>query len=281
MWRRTIESHVDHRRRDGGVRHCCVLPRCLSVRRRLLTSIARYLQRTAARRPPPWIAVQHGRARRRARHLSQRRSACHWGLCSLVCPCARKTIAANCAGRCPHFMPPYIVGLAWVYLGSSSGHGCQHFVGRDLLSAWTYSLAGRGSRTGCGLLPAIDARDRGLHAANRRPSRRGRSDGCITGDGCLRHITLPLAAPGALAAALLIFVLAVSEFGVPGLLRVRVYTTEVLTAFAALYDVTRAIALTMPLLMRVRRSGGRRGNAGGRSPDNDPPRALSVAFGPV
>ena len=65
----------------------------------------------------------------------------------------------------------------------------------------------------------------------------------------LRRITLPLAAPGALAATLLIFVLAVSEFGVPGLLRVRVYTTEVFTAFAALYDVTRAIALTMPLLI--------------------------------
>ena len=33
-------------------------------------------------------------------------------------------------------------------------------------------------------------------------------------------------APGIIAAALVIFVLAVSEFGVPGLLRVRVYTTE-------------------------------------------------------
>ena len=42
------------------------------------------------------------------------------------------------------------------------------------------------------------------------------------------------------AAALVIFVLAVSEFGVPGLLRVRVYTTEVFTAFAALYDFSRA-----------------------------------------
>jgi iron(III) transport system permease protein len=63
------------------------------------------------------------------------------------------------------------------------------------------------------------------------------------------RITLPLAAPGIFAAALVIFVLAVSEFGVPGLLRVRVYTTEVFTAFAALYDFTRAILLAVPLLL--------------------------------
>ena len=65
----------------------------------------------------------------------------------------------------------------------------------------------------------------------------------------LRRITLPLVAPSVIAAALIIFVLAVSEFGVPGLLRVRVYTTEVFTAFAALYDFSRAMALAVPLLV--------------------------------
>jgi iron(III) transport system permease protein len=64
----------------------------------------------------------------------------------------------------------------------------------------------------------------------------------------LRRITLPLAQPAVVAAALVIFVLAVSDFGVPGLLRVRVYTTEVFTAFAALYDFSRAMLLTLPLL---------------------------------
>ena len=70
----------------------------------------------------------------------------------------------------------------------------------------------------------------------------------------LRRITLPLAAPTILAAALIIFVLAVSEFGVPGLLRVRVYTTEVFTAFAALYDFSRAIVLAVPSSCFVLRS---------------------------
>ena len=51
-----------------------------------------------------------------------------------------------------------------------------------------------------------------------------------------------------MAAALVIFVLAASEFGVPGVLRVRVYTTEIFTAFAALYDPGRAALLALPLL---------------------------------
>jgi iron(III) transport system permease protein len=65
----------------------------------------------------------------------------------------------------------------------------------------------------------------------------------------VRRITIPLAAPGILAAALVIFVLSVSEFGLPGVLRVRVYTTEVFTAFAALYDFPRAIVVAIPLLV--------------------------------
>ncbi len=50
------------------------------------------------------------------------------------------------------------------------------------------------------------------------------------------------------AAALIIFVLALAEFGVPGLLRVRVFTTEVFTAFSALYDFGAGVALAVPLL---------------------------------
>jgi iron(III) transport system permease protein len=60
---------------------------------------------------------------------------------------------------------------------------------------------------------------------------------------------LPLVAPLIAASALLVFALSVAEFGVPGLLRVRVFTTEVFTAFAALYDFGRATALAVPLLI--------------------------------
>ena len=45
----------------------------------------------------------------------------------------------------------------------------------------------------------------------------------------------------------MIFVLAVSDSAFR-IAQVRVYTTEVFTAFAALYDFRRAIVLTLPLL---------------------------------
>jgi iron(III) transport system permease protein len=134
----------------------------------------------------------------------------------------------------PALLPPYTVGLAWVYVGG--------------LSHWTYSLPAAILVLSLVFYPlsmlatevALGRIDGRLEEAALLASRPGT---------VLRRITLPLSGPGILAAALLIFVLAVSEFGVPGLLRVRVYTTEVFTAFAALYDVSSAIALTIPLLI--------------------------------
>jgi iron(III) transport system permease protein len=121
-------------------------------------------------------------------------------------------------------------------------------LGRDILSDWTYSLLGAIVVLGAAFYPlsmlATEMAMRGIDGRLEEaalvvaPPRR-----------VLQRITLPLAAPGIVAAALMIFVLAVSEFGVPGLLRVRVYTTEVFTAFAALFDFTRAIVVAVPLLV--------------------------------
>jgi len=65
----------------------------------------------------------------------------------------------------------------------------------------------------------------------------------------LWQITLPLIGPTVAAAGLIVFVLALSEFGVPALLRVRVFTTEAFTAFAAFYDFGAGVALCAPLLV--------------------------------
>jgi iron(III) transport system permease protein len=142
----------------------------------------------------------------------------------------------------PVLLPSYVVALAWTSLARGGPR-----VGPDLLSEWTYSLPAAVLVSSLVFYPfsmlatevamrRIDGRleEAALLVA---PSRR-----------VLRRITLPLAAPGVLAAALIIFVLSVSEFAVPGLLRVRVYTTEIFTAFAALYDFGRAMLLAVPLL---------------------------------
>lgn len=147
----------------------------------------------------------------------------------------------------PMLLPPFVVGLAWISLGGSHGLLAQ-IAGRDLLSAWTYSLSGAVLVLALVLYPVSML---ATEVAVRRIEPRLEEAAFIVASPrrVMWHITLRLAAPSIAAAALVIFVLAISEFGVPGLLRVRVYTTEVFTAFAALYDFSRATVLTLPLLV--------------------------------
>jgi iron(III) transport system permease protein len=132
----------------------------------------------------------------------------------------------------PVLLPPYIVGLAWTHLAGSWIYSLPAAI--LVLSLVFYPVSMLATEVA---MRRIDGRLEEAALVVAPPGR------------VLRRITLPLAAPGVFAAALMIFVLAVSEFGVPGLLRVRVYTTEVFTAFAALYDFSRAIALAVPLLL--------------------------------
>ena len=53
----------------------------------------------------------------------------------------RRKAALRLALAAPVLLPPYVVGLAWMYLGGSRGL-IATVAGRDLLSAWTYSLPG-------------------------------------------------------------------------------------------------------------------------------------------
>ena len=154
----------------------------------------------------------------------------------LACvPLRRRGVVRLLAGA-PVLLPPYIVALAWVNLGW------------DWLSEWTYSLPAAIVVLSLVLYPLSML---ATEVAMRRIDGRLEEAGLIVASPgrVLRGITLPLVAPSVVAAALIIFVLAVSEFGVPGLLQVRVYTTEVFTAFASLYDFSRAMALALPLLV--------------------------------
>jgi iron(III) transport system permease protein len=146
----------------------------------------------------------------------------------------------------PLVIPPYILALAWVYIGGSTGIVARLF-GRDLLSEWTYSLTGAVVALGAGLYPLAML---ATEAAARRVDGRLEEAALLVASRrrVLWRITLPLIAPSIVASALIIFALAISEFGVPGLLRVNVFTTEVFTAFSAFYDFGAATALAIPLL---------------------------------
>ena len=147
----------------------------------------------------------------------------------------------------PLVVPPYILGLAWVYIGGSTGL-ISGVVGIDLLSGWTYSLTGAVIVLCIGFYPLAML---ATEAAARRVDAHLEEAGLIVARPrrVLWRITLPLIAPSIAASALIVFVLALSEFGVPGLLRLPVFTTEVFTAFAALYDFGAATAVASPLLV--------------------------------
>lgn len=137
----------------------------------------------------------------------------------------------------PLVVPPYVLALAWIQVAGATGRAGE----------WIYSLTGATFILGLSLYPLVML---ATEAAARRVDARVEEAALLvtTPRRVATKITLPLVAPSVTAAALVVFVLAVSEFGVPGLLRVNVFTTEVFTAFAALYDFGAATALSMPLL---------------------------------
>lgn len=153
----------------------------------------------------------------------------------------------------PLVIPPYVFALAWVYLGGPAGM-VAHVFGRDWLSGLTYSLTGAVIVLGVCFFPlpmlATEAAARQVDGRLEEAAMLAASPGRV-----LRRITLPLIAPAIVASGLVVFILSVSEFGVPGLLRVRVFTTEIFTAFSALYDFGAATALAMPLLLIVLLAG--------------------------
>lgn len=147
----------------------------------------------------------------------------------------------------PLIIPPYVLALAWILFTGSTGL-LARATGRDFLSGWTYSFAGAVAVLSLAYYPLSML---ATEAAARRVDGHLEEGALLVANTrrVLWRITMPLIAPMIAAAALIIFVLGLSEFGVPSLLRVRVYTTEVFTAFAALYDFGAATALVVPLLV--------------------------------
>jgi len=149
----------------------------------------------------------------------------------------------------PLVIPPYVLALSWILLTGPSGV-LAHIAGRDVLSPYTYNPAAAALVLGIAFYPIVML---ATEAAARRVNGRLEEAGLlvIPHRSVFFRLTLRLVSPTVAASALIVFVLSISEFGVPGLLRVRVFTTEVFTAFAALYDFGAATALALPLLLLV------------------------------
>ncbi len=62
------------------------------------------------------------------------------------------------------------------------------------------------------------------------------------------RITLPLVKPHIIAGIILVFIFSIIDFGVPDILRVRVYPIEIFIQFSAFYDERTAVVMGLPLL---------------------------------
>jgi iron(III) transport system permease protein len=146
----------------------------------------------------------------------------------------RRVWLARLVFAVPLVLPSYVLGLAWIVL----------FGARE--SSWVYSMPAAIVVLGFSLYPIVMlAAEAALRMVPARFEEAGR---LVASPGRIfLRVTLPLITAAVAASLLVVFVLAISDFAVPGLLRVRVYTTEVFTAFAALYDFRLATMMALPL----------------------------------
>src|SRR4030095_7216 len=146
----------------------------------------------------------------------------------------------------PALIPTYALALSWIFATGAEGL-VTRLLGLSAVGPLTYSPIGAIIVLAIALYPVPML---ATEAAVRRIESRLEEASLLAAPvpRVLTRITLPLLWPAVASSALLTFVLALSDYAVPNLLRQRVFTTEVFTAFAALYDVSRATALALPLL---------------------------------
>jgi iron(III) transport system permease protein len=163
---------------------------------------------------------------------------------------ARTPIPARNAVRLalalPVVVPTYALALSWIFMTVGEGIG-PRLLGSGALAGTTYSPAGAIIVLALALYPVPML---ATEAATRRIELRLEEAALLVAPmpRVLARVTFPLLVPAIASSGLLTFVLALSDYSVPNLLRQRVFTTEVFTAFAALYDTARATALAIPLV---------------------------------
>ncbi|MBU0762361.1 MAG: iron ABC transporter permease [Candidatus Altiarchaeota archaeon] len=66
-----------------------------------------------------------------------------------------------------------------------------------------------------------------------------------------RKATIPLVLPHIVISTLFVFLLSISEYGVPSLLQVHVFMTEIFAEFSAFFNMGNSVALSIPLLALI------------------------------
>lgn len=146
----------------------------------------------------------------------------------------------------PVFIPPYISALSWGSVLGKNGLMNSLFNVGEFTNSIYNSLFGVSFILGISFLPIII-----LFISDSLNSFEKEIEESAMMDASRRKIffklTLPMLKPSILSSSILIFILTISEFGVPMLLGVNVFTTEIFTQFSAFYNYDAAIILSLPL----------------------------------
>lgn len=153
----------------------------------------------------------------------------------------------------PLIIPSYITGIAWVNLLGKTGFLNNVFsqytmLSPESISNFIYSIYGASFILSMNLFPVVMlVTEYALKSINPRLEESGLVAGSVF--QVFRQITFPLIAPAILSGMMIVFVLSLSEFGVPSLLQVNVLTTQIFTQFSAFYNEKAATAIAFPLII--------------------------------
>jgi len=219
-----------------------------------------------------WSLLAYKEALLGGRGLSLLRNTLLLGLCTTAAATAIGVPLALIAGRTdtirwrtavplllvPLLIPPYLHAVAWLHL-----LGPGSFLSKTLPGAapsWlersVYGLPGTAAALSFGFFPvaALCALASLLGADPRLEEEARLHAGPLR---VLLSVTVPAALPGIVSGAVLVFLLAVVDFGVADQLLYRVYPTEIFAQFSAFWDHKAAIALSVaPTLVCLLVVGG-------------------------
>ena len=150
----------------------------------------------------------------------------------------------------PLLIPPYIQAIVWSHLLAPESAINAFFMNRlgwQAAPFSAYGLPGASFVLGLAYSPFITL----LTISGFKSMERRYEEAALLQQGTWRtlvSITLPLLLPHIIAGTLFVFVFAIIDFGVPDILRVRVYFIEIFIQLSAFYDHRAAIILGLPLL---------------------------------
>ena len=153
----------------------------------------------------------------------------------------------------PLIIPSYIIGIDWVNLLGKTGFlnnllSQYTFLSPEFVPNFIYSIYGASFILSINFFPVVMlVTEYALKSINPRLEESGLVVGSVF--QVFRQITLPLIAPAILSSMMIVFVLSLSEFGVPSLLQVNVLTTQIFTQFSAFYNEKAATAIAFPLIV--------------------------------